>query len=224
MTFRVVIPIFDDVTQLDFTGPAHVFAKVPGVELCIASKGTAPVQTDSAFAIHAPYTFSQCPSADLICVPGGVGIMSAIQDPDFLDFIDRQCRGAQYVTSVCTGLFALGALGLVEGRKVTTHWGYEKVIGDCGGVYTKGRVVVDGNLITAGGVTSGIDFGLAVIAQVFGEEIARLIQLSSEYNPKPPFESGHPSVADEETVAQANPFYAELAQRMREALKAARRS
>ena len=151
-------------------------------------------------------------------------MIEAIQDPYFLSFVERQCAQARYVTSVCTGMFALGAIGLVKGRKATTHWGYTDVIADCGGIYTEGRVVVDGNLITAGGVTSGVDFSLTVIAQVFGEQIARLIQLSMQYNPQPPFERGHPSVASETTVAQANAIYAQRAQAMRAALKGAKRS
>ncbi|NQX93667.1 MAG: DJ-1/PfpI family protein [Erythrobacter sp.] len=224
MSFRVVIPIFDNVTQLDFTGPAQMFAKVPDIDLCIASKNATPVKTDSGFSVAAPYTFADCPAADLICVPGGGGVMDAIQDPYFLSFVERQARQARYITSVCTGMFALGALGLLKGRKVTSHWGYTDVIADCGGVFTEGRVVIDGNLITAGGVTSGVDFSLTVIAQVFGEETARLIQLSMEYNPQPPFEGGHPSVAKPDTLASAKAIYAKRAQRMREALNAVRRS
>ncbi|MEO1048853.1 MAG: DJ-1/PfpI family protein, partial [Pseudomonadota bacterium] len=102
-------------------------------------------------------------------------------------------------------------------------WGYTDVISDCGGIYTEGRVVVDGNLITAGGVTSGVDFSLTVISEVFGEDTARLIQLAMQYNPQPPFESGHPSVATSETLAQANTLYAERAQRMRETLQSVKR-
>ncbi|MEM9086777.1 MAG: DJ-1/PfpI family protein [Pseudomonadota bacterium] len=223
MAFRVVIPVFDGVTQLDFSGPAQMFAKVPDLDLCIASKDAKPVETDSGFDVVAPYTFADCPAADLICVPGGGGVMNAIKDPYFLSFVERQCQQAKYITSVCTGMFALGALGLVKGRKVTTHWGYTDVISDCGGIYTEGRVVVDGNLITAGGVTSGVDFSLTVISEVFGEETARLIQLAMQYNPQPPFESGHPSVATSETLAQANTLYADRAQRMRETLQSVKR-
>jgi cyclohexyl-isocyanide hydratase len=223
MPFRVVIPIFDNVTQLDFTGPAQMLAKVPDLELCIASRSDKAVQTDSGFAVLAPYTFADCPAADLVCVPGGGGVMEAIRDPYFLSFVEGQCAQAQTITSVCTGMFALGALGLVKGRRVTTHWGYTDVIADCGGIYTPGRVVVDGNLITAGGVTSGIDFGLTVIAQVFGKETARLIQLAMQYDPQPPFESGHPDSASEETLAAANTIYQERACQMRAALNAAGR-
>ena len=223
MTFRVVIPIFDDVTQLDFTGPAQMFAKVPDLELCIAAKDTKPVKTDSGFAVAAPYTFADCLAADLICVPGGGGVMDAIRDPDFLSFVERQCAQAKYITSVCTGMFALGAIGLLKGRKVTTHWGYTDLIAECSGVFTEGRVVVDGNLITAGGVTSGIDFGLTVIAEIFGEKTARLIQLAMQYDPEPPFESGHPSIAQSDTLAAARHIYAERAQAMRAALQSVER-
>lgn len=223
MSFRVVIPVFDNVTQLDFTGPAQMFAKVPDLELCIAAKDARPVQTDSGFAVVSPYTFADCPAADLVCVPGGGGVMDAIRDPYFLSFVERQCAQARYITSVCTGMFALGAIGLVKGRKVTTHWGYTDVIADCGGIFTPGRVVVDGNLITAGGVTSGVDFSLVVIAEIFGEQTARLIQLAMQYDPQPPFESGHPDEATPATLAAANTIYAERANRMRAALRAVER-
>lgn len=223
MTFRVVIPIFDNVTQLDFTGPAQMFAKVPNLDLCIAAKDSKAVQTDSGFAVEAPYTFADCPAADLVCVPGGGGVMDAIRDPYFLSFVERQCAQARYITSVCTGMFALGAIGLVKDRKVTTHWGYTDVIADCGGVFTEGRVVVDGNLITAGGVTSGVDFSLTVIAEVFGEQTAQLIQLAMQYDPQPPFQGGHPSKALPETLTAANAIYAERARKMREALQAVKR-
>jgi cyclohexyl-isocyanide hydratase len=224
MTFRVVIPIFDNVTQLDFTGPAQMFAKVPDLELCIASRNAQPVATDSGFAVAAPYTFADCPAADLVCVPGGGGVMEAIRDPYFLSFVERQCAQAQTITSVCTGMFALGAIGLVQGRRVTTHWGYTDVIADCGGIFTPGRVVVDGNLITAGGVTSGIDFSLVVIAQVFGEERARLIQLAMQYDPQPPFDSGHPDKAKPETRSAADAIYTKRAAAMRAALQSVDRA
>lgn len=221
MPYRVVIPIFDNVTQLDFTGPAQIFAKVPDLDVCIAAPDETPVATDSGFAVLAPYTFSDCPDADLVCVPGGAGIMAAIQDAAFMHFVEGQCAQAQTCTSVCTGMFALGALGLVRGRRVTTHWGYTDVIADCGGIYTPGRVVVDGDLITAGGVTSGIDFALSAIAQVFDEGTARLIQLAMQYDPQPPFQSGHPDNAHEETLAAAGSIYQERTRQMRAALQAA---
>ncbi len=224
MTFRVVIPIFDNVTQLDFTGPAQMFAKVPDLELCIASRHAQPVATDSGFAVAAPYTFADCPAADLVCVPGGGGVMDAIRDPYFLSFVERQCAQAKIITSVCTGMFALGAIGLVKGRRVTTHWGYTDVIADCGGIFTPGRVVVDGNLITAGGVTSGVDFSLVVIAQVFGEERARLIQLAMQYDPQPPFDSGHPGKANPETRSAALAIYTKRAAAMRAALQSVDRA
>jgi cyclohexyl-isocyanide hydratase len=223
MRFRVVIPIFDNVTQLDFTGPAQMFAKVPQIDLCIASKDEKPVATDSGFAVAAPYRFADCPTADLVCVPGGAGVMDAIRDPYFLSFVERQCAQAKFVTSVCTGMFALGAIGLVKGRRVTTHWGYTDVIADCGGIFTPGRVVVDSDLITAGGVTSGIDFSLTVIAQVFGEERARLIELAMQYDPQPPFDSGHPEKAASRTRTAADAIYARRADDMRAALQAVKR-
>ena len=130
-------------------------------------------------------------------------------DRDLIEFVQRQARTARYVTTVCTGAFILGAAGLLKGRRATTHWGYAELLPLVGATYEKRRVVRDGNLITAGGVTSGIDFGLEVVADIAGEAVARSIQLSLEYDPRPPFASGHPDRATAETLAEVAPRYEE---------------
>jgi cyclohexyl-isocyanide hydratase len=130
-------------------------------------------------------------------------------DRDLIEFVQRQARTAKYVTSVCTGAFILGAAGLLKGHKATTHWGFAELLPLVGATYEKRRVVRDGNLITAGGVTSGIDFGLTVVADIAGEDVAKSIQLSLEYDPHPPFTSGHPDSASAQTLAEVGPRYEE---------------
>jgi cyclohexyl-isocyanide hydratase len=130
-------------------------------------------------------------------------------DPDLIEFVQRQARTAKYVTSVCTGAFILGAAGLLKGRRATTHWGYAELLPLVGAMHEKRRVVRDGNVITAGGVTSGIDFGLEVVADIAGGAVARSIQLSLEYDPNPPFASGHPDRAAAQTLAEVAPRYEE---------------
>ena len=142
------------------------------------------------------HSFANCPPFDLICVPGGVkGVIGAIGDPETIDFVRRQAAGAKYVTSVCTGAFVLGVAGLLRGRRATTHWAYTELLPLVGAKYEKARIVRDDNLITAGGVTAGVDFGLSVVAEIAGETAARSIQLGIEYDPAPPFDSGHPDRA-----------------------------
>jgi cyclohexyl-isocyanide hydratase len=141
-------------------------------------------------------TFANCPPLDLICVPGGVtGVIGAISDRETVEFVRAQAKNATYVTSVCTGAFILGVAGLLEGRRATTHWAYTASLPLVGATYEKARIVQDGNVITAGGVTAGIDFGLSVVAEIAGEATARAIQLGIEYDPAPPFDSGHPDRA-----------------------------
>src|SRR6185369_502029 len=138
---------------------------------------------------------------DLLCVPGGFGVVELINDQATLDFVRRQAARAKYVTSVCVGAFVLGAAGLLQGKRVTTHWAYTRLLPLVGATHEKARVVRDGNLITAGGVTSGIDFGLSMVAEIAGETVAQTIQLSMEYDPDPPFDSGHPDCAPDAVKA-----------------------
>jgi len=192
---NIVFPIFDQMTQLDFAGPAQVLSRLPGAEIHVAASKIAPVMTDCGFAIMPTVDFQSCPKADLVCVPGGLGVASAIKDGAILYFVRRQNEQAKYITSVCTGAFILGMAGPLDGRRATTHWAYTDMLEQVGFVHENARVVMDGNLITGGGVTAGIDFALAVVAEVAGKDVAKTIQLSIEYDPQPPFESGSPTNA-----------------------------
>jgi cyclohexyl-isocyanide hydratase len=165
------------------------------------------VPSDCGLGLVPTTTFAACPDLDLICVPGGAGVSGAIADVETVAFVRRQGGRATYVTSVCTGAFVLGAAGLLQGRRATTHWAYTHLLPMVGATYQKARVVRDGNVFTGGGVTAGIDFALAVAAEVAGSEAAQRIQLSIEYDPAPPFNSGSPDQAPASVRAALAPAY-----------------
>ena len=195
-TFNIGFVIFPHLTQLDFTGPLQVLSRLPQSTIHIIAKSREPVPSDCGLGLMPTHTFADCPALDLICVPGGgEGVIAAASDRETIDFVRKQASQAKYVTSVCTGAFILGAAGLLRGRRATTHWAFTGLLPLVGATYEKARIVKDGNVITAGGVTSGIDFGLSVIAEIAGEQAARTVQLGIEYDPAPPFSSGHPDRA-----------------------------
>ena len=206
--FNVGFVIFPQLTQLDFTGPQQVLARLPESAMHIVAKTAAPVPSDSGLGLVPTHTFKNCPRLDLICVPGGIaGVVQAMADLETIEFVRGQSGTAKYVTSVCTGAFILGVAGLLKGRRATTHWAFTELLPLVGATHEKGRVVKDGNLITAGGVTSGIDFGFRVVAEIAGESVAQAIQLNLEYNPDPPFASGHPDKASAAVKTMVAPRY-----------------
>jgi cyclohexyl-isocyanide hydratase len=206
--FNVGFVIFPHLTQLDFTGPQQVLARLPESAMHIVAKSAAPVPSDSGLGLVPTHTFENCPHLDLICVPGGIaGVIQAMGDRETIEFIRRQSSTAKYVTSVCTGAFILGVAGLLKGRRATTHWAFSELLPLVGATHVKARVVKDGNVITAGGVTSGIDFGLRVVAEIAGESVAQAVQLSLEYDPDPPFASGHPDRASAAVKTMVSPRY-----------------
>jgi cyclohexyl-isocyanide hydratase len=217
--FNVGFVIFPELTQLDFTGPQQVLARLPQSAMHIVAKSTNPVPSDSGLSLVPTHTFENCPRLDLICIPGGItGVIQAMGDRETIEFVQRQSSTAKYVSSVCTGAFILGAAGLLKGRRATTHWAFAQLLPLVGATHQKGRVVKDGNLITAGGVTSGIDFGLRMVADIAGETVAQGIQLSLEYDPDPPFASGHPDRASEAVKATLFPRYEKARTAFREGI------
>jgi cyclohexyl-isocyanide hydratase len=201
--------IFPNMTQLDFTAPLQVLARVPHAAIHIAAKSEAPVRSDCALQLLPTHTFGSCPALDLLCVPGGFGVVDAMSDAETIAFIRHQAARAKYVTSVCTGAFLLGAAGLLKGRRATTHWAYADLLPLLGATHENARVVKDGHIITAGGVTSGIDFGLTVAAELCDDAAAQTIQLSLEYDPAPPFDAGHPDRAPRAVKARLDDRYAQ---------------
>lgn len=199
---HIGILIFPKVTQLDATGPAQMLARVPGAKIHIIWKSRDPVPTDAGFSIMPNATFADCPQLDLICVPGGTGQIELMTDQETLDFLRKQAAGARYVTSVCTGSLVLGAAGLLKGYKSACHWAWRDMLPAFGAIPVAERIVRDRNRISGGGVTAGIDFALAVAAELAGEETAKSIQLAFEYDPQPPFDCGSPEKAGAGRVAR----------------------
>jgi cyclohexyl-isocyanide hydratase len=216
--FNIGFVIFPNLTQLDFTGPLQVLNRLPGGKTHIVAKSLDPVPSDCGLSLVPTVTFQDCPRLDMICVPGGAGVVQAMTDRETVDFVRRQAEGARYVTSVCTGAFVLGAAGLLKGRRATTHWAYTDLLPLAGAMVEKARVVWDGNVITAGGVTSGIDFALQIVAEIADAGIAQAIQLSIEYDPAPPFTSGHPDRAPSAVKNLLTPRYAQPREAYRAAL------
>ena len=197
MTFHIGLLLFPDVTQLDMTGPYEVFTKFPDAKVHVIWKSLNPITVGGGMQIMPTTTLAECPQLDLICVPGGSGVNALLNDPDVLVFVQRQAERARYVTSVCTGALVLGAAGLLQGKRATTHWMSRDMLSAFGATPVANRVVIDGKVITGGGVTAGIDFALVVAAEAFGEETAKAIQLNIEYDPHPPFDAGTPERAGE---------------------------
>lgn len=218
---NMVFVLFAEITQLDFTAPAQFLARVPGARLYAAAETLEPIQTDSGFSILPNARFDSCPQAEVLCVPGGFGVETALLRPSIVDFVRMQAGEARWITSVCTGAFILGTAGLLSGKRATTHWAYTHLLPQVGATYVNSRVVTDGNVVTAGGVTSGTDFALTLIARIATPEIAQRIQLALEYDPAPPFRGGHPDTAEASLVAQLNASrYESAAARMQQALAA----
>lgn len=193
---QVVVLLFPHVTQLDLTGPAQVFSRLPNTQVHLAWHDTDPVQTDCGWSIVPTTTLLACPQGDVLFVPGGEGAFEIFDDAAALAFLRRQAAGARWVTSVCTGSFSLAAAGLLHGRRATSHWASLDMLAEFGVVPVADRVVTDGNVITGAGVTSGIDFALHLAAAEFGDQVAKAVQLTIEYDPAPPFDHGSPRTAD----------------------------
>jgi cyclohexyl-isocyanide hydratase len=193
--FRIGFLLFPNITQLDLTGPYEMLAAMPGAKIHLIWKTLEPVASGRGLRIVPDTTLADCPQLDLICVPGGPGMNPLLVDDEVLGFLRRQAAGARYVTSVCTGSLVLGAAGLLKGRRAASHWMARDLLAQFGATPVDERVVVDGNLITGGGVTAGIDFALTVISELRGPEAAMAVQLGMEYAPAPPFGAGTPESA-----------------------------
>ena len=202
MALHLGMLLYPGLTQLDLTGPYEVFHLLPDVQIHLVWKDTQVVRADSGLGLSPTTAFADCPPLDLVFVPGGNGQLAVMADPEVLGFLRRHGATARYVTAVCTGSLVLGAAGLLDGYAAATHWAFVDLLPRFGARPAPGRVVVDRNRITGGGVTAGIDFALRVAAELAGERTARKIQLQLEYDPAPPFASGHPSVADPDLVAE----------------------
>lgn len=222
--FPIVFALFPRITQLDFTGPFEVLSRLPGARCILASAAGGTIQADGGITFSGVVRLADVRECSLLCVPGGFGTVAALEDPAFVTEIARLGAAAQYVTSVCTGSLLLAAAGLLRGRRAACHWAWRDLLPVFGVVPDPGRVVRDGNVITGGGVTAGIDMALTVMAEVAGVDYAQAVQLALEYAPEPPFDCGRPERARPEIVATVRQRLAAVAAERVAAVERAARS
>jgi cyclohexyl-isocyanide hydratase len=199
---RIGLLLFPGITQLDLAGPYEVFSRTPGAAVHLLWKDTRPSRSEWGLELRPDTTFDECPALDVLCVPGGPGAFELLNDPSVVAAIKSIADRSRIVTSVCTGAFLLGAAGLLAGKRATTHWASRALLRELGARPDDERIVVDGDLITCGGITAGIDLALHVAARLVGEEEAKEIELAMEYDPAPPFGCGNPRVAEAAVVAR----------------------
>jgi len=216
--FRIVFILYPRLTQLDFTGPYEVLARVPDTEVVIASTDGGVLKTEMGLTFTDLAKLSDVTAADMIMIPGGPGQTEAMQDAEFMEQVKRLGASAKYVTSVCTGSLILAAAGLLTGKRAGSHWAYRELLSMFGAIPDDARVVRDGNAVTGGGVTAGIDIALTIAAEIAGEDVAKMIQLAIEYAPAPPFNSGRPEIAEEKTVAAVKQLFSAFAAQRRQAI------
>ena len=216
----IVFPIYPGVTQLDFTGPHQVFSRLPGVKPVVASVEGKPI-TAHGLTFSGLVPLEEVDRCDVLCVPGGFGCTDAIKDTRYLSAIQFLAEKARYITSVCTGSLILGAAGLLQGKRAACHWEWREFLPLFGAIPDPGRVVRDGNIITGGGVTAGIEFALTLAAELTNSTIAQSVQLGLEYAPAPPFESGTPDRAPADILARVRRVTAIAAVERRVALERA---
>jgi len=213
---NVAMLLYPGLTLLDLVGPQTALRLASDIHL--VWKDTKPVTSDTGLQVTPQTTFNECPEdLDVLFVPGGPGTIPAMKDKEVLKFLSDRATKAKYVTSVCTGSIVLGAAGLLDGYKATTYWAFKDLLPMFGATPTDGRVVIDRNRITGGGVTAGIDFGLVLLAHLRGDMPAKMAQLAMEYDPQPPFQAGSPQKAGTVIAGQLSKFFESDRQQMQSA-------
>lgn len=197
---KIAIPLYDRFTALDAVGPFEVLARLPGAEVTWLAAEAGPVSTDNGITMLAGAAYEELPDPDVVLVPGGLGTYEALEDERLVDWIRQAHESSEWTTSVCTGSLLLAAAGVLDGLKATTHWLDLEALERLGASPTGRRVVEQGKVVTAAGVSSGIDMGLVLAARIAGPEVAQAIQLAIEYDPQPPFDSGSTEKAPPEIV------------------------
>ena len=219
---HIVFPLYPKVTHLDFTGPHQVLSRLPGARTTVAKMGGGTLTSDGlTFGDLAD--LAKVERCDVLCVPGGFGTTDAMLDEAFMGEITRLAKGARYLTSVCTGSLILAATGLIRGKRAACHWAWRDLLTPFGVIVDEARVVRDGNVFTGGGVTAGLDFAFVLAAEIAGEAFAQSLQLSLEYAPAPPFNSGSPETAPPEILAGVQAFMASSQESRRAAAETAAR-
>lgn len=206
---QIVIPLYPNVTHLDFTGPHQVLSRLPDTDVIVASMGGADISAEGLTFTNLA-DLAKVERCDVLCVPGGFGATDAMLDETFMAQIRRLGAGASYLTSVCTGSLILAAAGFLAGKRAACHWAWRELLVPFGAIVDESRVARDGKVITGGGVTAGLDFAFVVAAELAGEVFAQSVQLGLEYAPSPPFNAGRPELAPpavlEAVKARLNPL------------------
>jgi len=198
---RIAILIFDGLTALDAIGPYEVLSRLPEAEVTFIGKQAGVKRTDTgALGVQADLALSELPNPEVVLVPGGKGNRPLMGDADVLDWLRGAHDASTWTTSVCTGALVLGAAGTLDGKRATTHWAYLDALRELGAEPVPERVVEDGKILTAAGVSAGIDMALTLASRIAGDKVAQAIQLGIEYDPKPPFDAGSPAKAPAELV------------------------
>jgi putative intracellular protease/amidase len=198
---QIAIPLFDRFTALDAVGPYEVLSRLPGARVDFVALEPGIYRTDTRMlALSVERTYWDVPSPDVLVFPGGFGTRALMQDEATIDWVQRVHEQSRYTTSVCTGALVLGAAGLLEGLEATTHWMSRPILADLGARAVERRVVEQGKVITAAGVSAGIDMALILAERIAGPEVAQAVQLGIEYDPQPPFDAGSPEKAPAEIV------------------------
>jgi|SRR5215469_7724444 len=204
---RIGTIVFPRVDQFDFTGPFEVLSRIPDSTFHVIGKGSAPVRDVRGLVLTPDTAFAECPSLDVLIIPGGAGQQDLMEDDITLSFIRLHGRNARYIFSVCTGALLCGAAGLLQGVRATTHWSAFHLLPYFGAIPVNARVVVDDRYISAAGVSAGLDGALKLVSLVRNERLAREIQLGIEYSPEPPFNSGSLGTATKEVVEAVRRSY-----------------
>jgi putative intracellular protease/amidase len=196
---RIAIPLFDGVTALDAIGPYEVLSRVPGAEISFVAPEPGPKRTDNRMlALHADVALADLTDPDILLIPGGYGTRRLMKDEAMLAWVRGVHASSQWTTSVCTGALVLAAAGVLEGLDATTHWLSLDILREYGAEPVGRRVVEQGKVITAAGVSAGIDMALVLASRLAGDPVAQAIQLAIEYDPQPPFDTGSPDKAPAE--------------------------
>jgi putative intracellular protease/amidase len=193
---QIAIPLFDRFTALDAVGPYEVLSRLPGAKVTFVAAEPGVYRTDTRMlAITADASYDDIPSPEVLVFPGGIGTRALVHDEPTLDWVRHAHEGSRFTTSVCTGALVLAAAGLLDGLEATTHWLARDLLAEYGAQPVERRVVEQGKLITAAGVSAGIDMALVLAGRIAGDAVAQAIQLGIEYDPQPPFDSGSPENA-----------------------------
>lgn len=199
---KIAVVLYDRLTALDAIGPYEVLSRLPGAELAFVATQPGPITTDNGMlTLHAERSLAEFASPDIVLVPGGPGEVAERAGGEVLEWLRQVDRTSTWTTSVCTGSLILAAAGLLDGKRATSHWLAMDELRRLGAEPVSERVVFDGKMITAAGVSAGIDMALTLAARVAGDQVAQAIQLGIEYDPQPPFDAGSPQKAPAEIVA-----------------------